>query len=77
MTLNEVALNQRCRITGVVQQSEEIQSRLYALGLYPGIEVEILRYAPVGDPLQIRIGSTLLSVRKQEAGLIEVETDNG
>ena len=77
MTLNEVALNQRCRIASVAQQSEEIQSRLYALGLYPGIEVEILRCAPVGDPLQIRTGSTLLSVRKQEAGLIEVETDNG
>ncbi len=77
MTLNEVALNQRCKIMGVAQQSEEIQSRLYALGLYPGIEVEILRYAPVGDPLQIRTGTTLLSVRKQEAGLIEVETGNG
>jgi len=50
-----------------------LQSRLYALGLYPGVRVDVLRYAPAGDPMQVRVGGTLLSIRKAEANLISVE----
>ncbi len=51
----------------------EIQSRLYALGLYPGVEVKVLRFAPMGDPIQLKVGYALLSIRKQEARYIRVE----
>ena len=73
MTLAELDCNENCRIINAACDDAELQSRLYALGLYPGIEVEVLRFAPVGDPIQIRTGLTLLSIRKQEAATIEVE----
>ena len=73
MTLDELDCDERCKIINAAADDSELQSRLYALGLYPGIEVEVLRFAPVGDPIQIRTGLTLLSIRKQEAILIEVE----
>jgi len=57
----------------VASSHAEIQSRLYALGLYPGVRVDVLRLAPAGDPMQVRCGNTLLSIRKTEASLILVE----
>lgn len=58
-------------------ENRELQSRLYALGLYPGVEVTVLRFAPAGDPIQIRVGGTLLSIRKHEARLVSVEATHG
>jgi ferrous iron transport protein A len=72
LTLADVNQNEACKVIRVGAENAELQSRLYALGLYPGVEVEILRVAPVGDPFQVRTQSTLLSIRRREAALIEV-----
>lgn len=63
--------------TGLVVEAAvgqpELQSRIYSLGIYPGVKVDVLRRAPAGDPIQVRCGNTLLSIRKKEAALIRVE----
>jgi ferrous iron transport protein A len=74
MTLAEVLPNGTCRIISAAEENREFQSRLYALGMYPGVRVEVLHVAPLGDPLQVKVGHTLLSIRKQEAGMIRVES---
>ena len=73
MTLADIKSNGRCRIVGTAASKRELQSRLYALGLYPGVVVDVLRRAPLGDPLQLRVGHSLLSIRRREALLVEVE----
>ena len=73
MTLADMKEASRCRVTAASMENRELQSRLYALGLYPGVEVAILRFAPAGDPMQIRVGSTLLSIRKHDARFVCVE----
>ena len=73
MTLAEMKQTALCRVTAAAVENQELQSRLYALGLYPGVEVNVLRFAPAGDPIQIRVGSTLLSIRRHEARSITVE----
>ena len=73
MTMAEMKQASKCRVLTAGVGAAEIQSRLYALGLFPGVRVEVLRFAPAGDPIQVRVGATLLSIRKQEATLIEVE----
>ena len=73
MTLADIAPSGRCRIVGASEHSADFQSRLYALGLFPGASVDVLHVAPFGDPLQVRVGHTLLSIRRQEASLVEVE----
>ena len=73
MTLADMAAASHCRILDAAEQHLEIQSRLYALGLYPGVEVKVLRFAPFGDPMQLKVGNALLSIRKQEAQYIRVE----
>lgn len=73
MTLAEMNEATQCRVIAAATENKELQSRLYALGLYPGVEVNVLRFAPAGDPIQIRIGQTLLSIRRQEAISVAVE----
>ncbi|XOV87904.1 MAG: ferrous iron transport protein A [Pseudomonadota bacterium] len=73
MTLDKLLPPSRCRVLAASEDNPELRSRLYALGLYPGVELEVLRRAPAGDPTQIRIGSTLLSIRARDARLIAVE----
>ena len=73
MTLADMAPAGRCRVLGAAEDRRDFQSRLYALGLFPGALVEVLHVAPFGDPVQVRVGRTLLSIRKSEAGLVRVE----
>ncbi|MDA0978010.1 MAG: FeoA family protein [Proteobacteria bacterium] len=73
MTLADILPRRRCRILGAAENHRDFQSRLYALGLYPGAEVVVLHVAPLGDPMQVKVGQTLISIRNQEASLVEVE----
>jgi len=73
MTLADVAPSGRCRVVGAAEENRDFQSRLYALGLFPGAVVDVLHVAPLGDPLQVKVGHTLISIRKKEANLVRVE----
>jgi len=71
-SLGKLLNNEKATVTKVQSENAEVQCRLLTLGLYPGVEVEVLRRAPMGDPLQVRSGTTLLSIRQHEAEGIEV-----
>jgi len=43
------------------------------MGLTRGAKFEVLRYAPMGDPIEIRVRGYNLSLRKSEAAEIQVE----
>jgi ferrous iron transport protein A len=49
--------------------------RLREMGLLTGTRVTLVRTAPLGDPLEIKLRGYHLSLRRTEADLIEVETD--
>lgn len=46
--------------------------RLLEMGIVPGVEVEKIKFAPFGDPIQIRVGRYQLALRKSEARTIEI-----
>lgn len=46
--------------------------RLMELGVFEGEEVEYVATAPLGDPLELRVGGTRLSLRRAEARCISV-----
>ncbi len=54
-----------------VKQSA-ISAKLIEMGLYVGQEVEVLFRAPFGDPIAVNVGGYVLSLRLNEAALIEV-----
>lgn len=49
-----------------------IARRLMELGVLPGTEVEVIRRAPLGDPMEIALRGVHLSLRKSEARHIDV-----
>lgn len=48
--------------------------RLLEMGLIPGTEVKVVNVAPFGDPLEIEVRQSRLSIRRLEARLVEVRT---
>lgn len=53
--------------------TDGLSQRLMELGLVSGIDLEVVRYAPLGDPMQVSLEGCHLSLRKSEAARIEVE----
>ncbi|MCK4343627.1 MAG: ferrous iron transport protein A [Phycisphaerae bacterium] len=71
MSLAGVSLATRFRVTGV-RSGSPLSYRLMEMGLIEGAEVQVVRRAPLGDPLQVRLGDYELSLRTSEAELIDV-----
>ena len=46
--------------------------RLMEMGLFEGEEVEVVSLAPLGDPLEIRLGDYRLSLRRVEAARVQI-----
>lgn len=47
--------------------------RLLEMGLTPGSKIEVVRAAPLGYPIEVKVRGYLLSLRESEAGCIEIE----
>ena len=47
--------------------------RLMQLGLIDGADIEVLRCAPTGDPIEVRVMGYALSLRRAEAALVQVD----
>lgn len=75
-TLDRVGLKRRCRIVGV-RATGALRKRVLAMGMLPGVEVEILRSAPLGDPIEYRVKGYCLLLRRASARLIEVVPEEG
>ncbi|HEY2882769.1 MAG TPA: ferrous iron transport protein A [Pirellulales bacterium] len=72
-TLAELPIGARSRVVGITG-ADEISTRLLEMGLTPGVEVQILGAAPLGDPLELSLRGYRLSVRRSEAARVEVES---
>lgn len=72
MNLNEINPKTRCRIIKILG-SGGVCRRLLDMGCIKGEEIEVIKVAPLGDPIDIKIKGYHLSLRKEEAKNIEVE----
>ena len=50
-----------------------VKRRIMDMGITKGVEVKIVKVAPLGDPLEIKVRGYQLSLRKADAEMIEVE----
>lgn len=71
MTLDRMPIGARGRIDAIRGEPALIQ-RLMELGVFEGEIVEMIGAAPLGDPLEIAVGSGRLSLRACEAAGIEL-----
>lgn len=51
----------------------EVAERLRALGFIPGTRIQVLRRAPLGDPVEYALRGTRVSLRAQEARHVLVD----
>ena len=73
MTLDRLPIGQEGEIT-VVGGEGELRLRFLDMGLIPKTRVTVVKAAPMGDPIEIRLRGYELTIRKEEAVKIEVKT---
>jgi Fe2+ transport system protein FeoA len=64
--LSSLIPGQKGRIASI-QLAPDLRQRLLEMGLTPGIECTVIRFAPLGDPMELRVRGYHLSLRKAEA----------
>ena len=71
-SLSELAIGQTAKVVGYSAENGHAK-RLKSLGLVPGTEVTVKRFAPLGDPLQIFLRGYSLGLRKSEVDCVRIE----
>ena len=56
-----------------IDGARSFRRRLMEMGLVPGTPIQVIEVAPLGDPLEIEVRTSRLSIRKAEAAQIRVE----
>lgn len=74
MEIQHLPVGARGRIVALGKAHPEYRRRLVTLGLTPGTAFEIVRVAPLGDPVELRVRGSFVSLRKDEAALLDVES---
>ncbi|HEX2093279.1 MAG TPA: FeoA family protein [Longimicrobiaceae bacterium] len=71
-TLAELRPGDRGRVVAVAGDADAAR-RLMDLGLIRGTAVEVIRTAPLGDPMEVKLRGFMLTLRRSEAEHITVE----
>lgn len=74
MLLNELKVGQTARIKKVGGEGA-LRLRFLDMGLIPKTTVKLMKVAPMGDPIEIRLRGYELTMRIDEAKWIEVESE--
>ena len=53
-----------------VEGTDDVSLRLMEMGLTPGVRIQLLGTAPLGDPLELELRGYRLSVRRSEAARV-------
>jgi ferrous iron transport protein A len=61
-----------CRVAKVSGEGI-VRRRLFDMGITPGVEIFVRKVAPLGDPMEVTLRGYELSLRKEEAMLVEAE----
>ena len=72
MTLREAKVGSNYRVLRIGGKGP-LKRRIMDMGITKGAELFVRKVAPLGDPVQINLRNYELSIRKEDADLIEVE----
>jgi len=73
MMLKHLSVGDNAKISGFNPTGKAYRRKLLSMGLTPGTPITVVRLAPMGDPVEIRVRGSALSLRKDEADALEVE----
>jgi ferrous iron transport protein A len=75
LSLDQLHAGQSGRIASL-SGSDALSQRLMEMGLFEGEPFEVIGFAPLGDPMEIRLRDYRLSLRKTEAARVLVTLDS-
>ena len=71
-TLREVKVGDNVKVTKI-NGTGAVKRRIMDMGITKGVEIEVRRVAPLGDPIELTVRGYQLYIRKADAQMIEVE----
>ena len=71
MILTNLPIGETAKVVSI-KGNNTVTKRLMEMGVVPGVAVKIVKTAPFGDPIEIRLRGYSLAMRKSEAEAIEV-----
>jgi len=72
-TLDQLPLGVEARVVAVCGDTA-VARRLMEMGVVPGAPVRVIKSAPLGDPIEIRVRGYNLALRRNEAQTITIST---
>jgi len=71
----DVKIGQKAKVVGYqnTPAGRSYRQKLLAMGLTKGVDLTVVRVAPMGDPIEIRLRGFALSLRKEEAAALQLE----
>lgn len=73
ISLKDLRVGDSGKIIGFDKTGKPYRKRLLAMGLTPGTEFKVTRFAPMGDPVEIKLRGFALTLRKDEAAILLIE----
>ena len=71
-TLKDIKIGEKCTVRRLHGEGP-VKRRIMDMGITRGVEIYVRKVAPLGDPIEITVRGYELSLRKEDAGSIEVE----
>ncbi len=71
-TLSEVGIGESAAIVKLHGEGA-VRKRIMDMGLTKGVEVHVRKVAPLGDPMEVTVRGYELSIRKEDAKMVEVK----
>ena len=71
--IKDLQIGQSAIITGYEPGDHNYKSKLLSMGLTRNTLIKLIKVAPLGDPVEIKVRDFHLSLRKDEAGIILLE----
>ena len=72
LTLKDIKVGQTVKVKKIHGEGP-VKRRIMDMGITKGVEIFVRKVAPLGDPMELNIRNYELSVRKNDAEMIEVE----
>jgi ferrous iron transport protein A len=71
--LKSLVIGDFAKIVGFEPSGKAYRKKLLAMGLTPGTEFSVTRFAPMGDPVEIKLRGFALTLRRDEASVLQIE----
>ena len=75
VSLNSLIPGERATVQRITSTLSHVRQRLLEMGLVKGTSIEMVRYAPMGDPIEVNVGGYRLSLRRLEAEAVIVQRE--